>query len=126
MKLVLATLLSSLIAAPVFAQHGNYNHNHRHQPKPHYHHHRNNQWVAPALIGAIGTAIVVDQYNRSRQVVVEQPQIVIAPNPPMLVQQPNIIVHQQPNVSLTCSSWKEIMDSTGRIYRERICTEISN
>jgi hypothetical protein len=58
-------------------------------------------WVAPVVVGAIG-------YELGRQQVI--------------VQQP-IIVQTQPVTpdNQTCTAWKEVHTSDGKIYRERTC-----
>lgn len=122
MKFLISVLGAALISTPAFAQH--YNHNHRPQHHHHYHQ-RNNNWVGPAILGAIGTAIILDQYGRQRQVVVEQPpQVVISSTPPVIVHNPPVVT--VPSVTLNCTAWREIIESNGRTYRERTCTEIPN
>lgn len=59
-----------------------------------------NDWVVPAIIGGIGTAIIIDQMNRPREVIVTTP-------PPVV----------------ECTEWREIQSTDGRVYRERTCTE---
>ena len=61
-------------------------------------------WVAPVVTGVIGYEIA-----RSQQQVI--------------VQQPPVVIQQQPIQSVTCTEWKEIQGSDGKIYRERTCTQ---
>lgn len=120
MKAIVASLAALLIATPSMAQ--NY--------RPQYHNHyysRSGQWVGPAILGAIGTAIILDQYGRQRQVVVDPyPPVVISATPPVIVNsvppaQPVIVSPAPYNVQ--CTVWREVQDSNGRFYRERTCTE---
>lgn len=69
------------------------------RPAPHRHYY-SNDWVVPAIIGGIGTAIIIDQMNRPREVIVTTP-------PPVV----------------ECTEWREIQSTDGRVYRERTCTE---
>jgi len=104
MKLILSGILALSISTPVLAQH---NHHHRH--------HGNNNWIGPAVIGAIGAAIVIDQYGRRSPVLVDPSgHVVISSDPPILA------VPNYP-VSPVCHSWREVLDINGNIYRERIC-----
>ena len=59
-------------------------------------------WVAPVVTGVIGYEIAKQQ-----QVIVQQP----------------VIVQQQTTQTQTCSDWKEVQTSDGKIYRERTCTQ---
>jgi len=59
-------------------------------------------WVAPVVVGAIS-------YELGRQQVI--------------VQQQPIIVQQQTVQAQTCTDWKEVHTSDGKIYRERTCTQ---
>lgn len=59
-------------------------------------------WVAPVVTGVIGYEIAKQQ-----QVIVQQP----------------VIVQQQTTQTQTCSEWKEVQTSDGKIYRERTCTQ---
>ena len=69
-------------------------------PQRHYHNNRGD-WVVPAIIGGVGTAIIIDHMNRPREVVVTPP-------PPIV----------------ECTEWREMRTSDGRIYTERTCTEL--
>ena len=60
-------------------------------------------WVAPVVVGAIG-------YELGRQQVIVQ-------------QQPVVIQQQTVPPSITCTEWKEVQTSDGKIYRERTCTQ---
>jgi hypothetical protein len=100
------------IVLPAQAQHNHrpnaqhiQQHHHYHYPlrpvRPHPHrHYYNNDWVVPAIIGGVGTAIIIDQMNRPREVIVTTP-------PPVV----------------ECTEWREIQSTDGRVYRERTCTE---
>ena len=73
----------------------------------HYHNrpvivHRNHDWVAPAIIGAIGTAIVIDAMNRRTET-----QVIVQPVPTVQTQ--------------SCGPWVEIQNSDGTVYRQRTC-----
>ena len=59
-------------------------------------------WVAPVVTGVIGYEI-----TKQQQVIVQQP----------------VIVQQQTTQTQTCSDWKEVQTSDGKIYRERTCTQ---
>jgi hypothetical protein len=60
-----------------------------------------NDWVAPLIIGGIAGAVIA---NANQQPVVVQQQ-------PVVIQQPQVV----------CTSWKEIQQPDGQIYRERNC-----
>lgn len=119
MKTLIATLAISVMAFAGSAQAQHYQrpgspslngYGHYHPQHRHYHHpHRHRDWVGPAIITGIGTAIIVDQIHRRNQpgtIVVEE---VVTPAPVVVV----------PN----CSSWREVQLSDGTIYRERICSQ---
>ena len=53
-------------------------------------------WVAPVVTGVIGYEIAKQQ---------------------------QVIVQQQTTQTQTCSDWKEVQTSDGKIYRERTCTQ---
>jgi hypothetical protein len=61
-----------------------------------------NDWIAPLIIGGIAGAVIANQ-NQQQPVVVQREQVI--------VQQPQTV----------CTSWKEILQSDGQIYRERNC-----
>ncbi len=115
MKLLITTLAALMISTPALAQH-------RHDR---YHHgqHRHNHWVAPAIIGAIGTAIIIDQYGRRREVIVENsPPVVISSTPPVYVETVPPVVTRP---VVRCTAWREV-EENGRIFRERTCSEYPN
>lgn len=60
-----------------------------------------NDWVAPLIIGGIAGAAIANQNQQ-----------------PVVVQREQVIVQQPQTV---CTSWKEIQQSDGQIYRERNC-----
>lgn len=115
MKFIFSTIAALVFSTPVLAQHPHQpytRHNHQH----HHYHHRNN-WVGPAIIGAIGTAIIIDQYGRQRPVIVDNmPPVVVSPVPPVVVQVPHVS-----SPSVICSEWREYVDQEGRYFKERIC-----
>jgi hypothetical protein len=103
-------LAVACIATPAVAQHNHrptvqhIQHHHHYpvrpiRPLPHRHYY-SNDWVVPAIIGGIGTAIIIDHMNRPREVIVTTP-------PPVV----------------ECTEWREIQSTDGRVYRERTCTE---
>lgn len=115
MKFVISTLAAILISTPALAQH-------RHD-RYHHGHHRHNSWVGPAVIGAIGTAIIIDQFGRQRQVIVENsPPVIISSTPPVYVETAPPVVTRP---VVRCSVWREVEEG-GRIFRERTCTEYPN
>jgi hypothetical protein len=75
--------------------------NHHYRPAVVY---RNNDWVGPAIAGAIGTAIIIDVMNRRQET-----QIVVQPT----VGQSNQI----------CTPWTETLQSDGTITRTRTCSQ---
>lgn len=100
MKKTIIALGLLCTATVTLAQHY---HGHGFRHSGHYRGHGSGWWVAPVVIGAIG-------YELGRQQVIIQPQ-------------PTIIVQQQPVVpeNQTCTAWKEVQTSDGKIYRERTC-----
>ena len=60
-------------------------------------------WVAPVVTGVIGYEIA-----RQQQVIVQQQPVILQP---------------QPIQTQTCTEWKEVQTSDGKIYRERTCTQ---
>lgn len=68
-------------------------------PQRHYHNNRGD-WVVPAIIGGVGTAIIIDHMNRSREVIITNTDPVIE-----------------------CTEWREMRTTDGRIYTERTCIE---
>lgn len=102
MKSILSTILGLVVSLPAIAQ---YDHN---RPHRHYHH-RHNQWVAPAILGAMGTMIIIDQYGRQRQVTIEP------------VNQPIVNQVVVPSQTVFCTEWREVQEPDGKIYKERFC-----
>lgn len=117
MKFVCGIFVALAFATPVMAHH---THSHRSEVQNIEHHHyyarppiyrqpprviyRNNDWVGPAIITGIGTAIIVDQMNRRNE------------RAPIIVEE--VVV---PAPKVTCHEWREIIEEDGRTYRERIC-----
>jgi len=100
MKKILVALLLVVLTGTAMAQH--HGHGFRH---PGHGHHRGPSmgwWVAPVVVGAIS-------YELGRQQVI--------------VQQQPVIVQQQTVQAQTCTDWKEVHTSDGKIYRERTCTQ---
>ena len=97
MKKILVALSLVALTGTAMAQH------HGHGFRHHSHHRGPSMgwWVAPVVVGAIG-------YELGRQQVI--------------VQQQPVIVQQQTVQAQTCSDWKEVHTSDGKIYRERTCT----
>lgn len=104
MKTLLTTIITVIIM--IYSPLSMAQQHHRHQ-----HHQRIHQYdyVVPALITGIGTALVVERMNRrndTREIIVEE-----------------VIV---PNNNIRCTQWREIITNNGKIFRERICTEYPN
>ena len=100
MKKILVALSLLALTGTAIAQHY---HGHGFRHPGHYRGPGVGWWVAPVVVGAIG-------YELGRQQVIVQQQ-------PVVIQQQNI----PPNI--TCTEWKEIQGSDGKIYRERTCTQ---
>jgi hypothetical protein len=99
MKKILVALSLVALTGTAIAQH------HGHGFRHHGHHRGPSMgwWVAPVVVGAIS-------YELGRQQVI--------------VQQPPIVIQQQTvPPSITCTEWKEVQTSDGKIYRERTCTQ---
>jgi hypothetical protein len=98
MKKILVALSLVALTGTVMAQH------HGHGFRHHGHHRGPSMgwWVAPVVVGAIS-------YELGRQQVI--------------VQQQPVIVQQQTVQAQTCTDWKEVYTSDGKIYRERTCTQ---
>ena len=98
MKKILVALSLVALTGTVMAQH------HGHGFRHHGHHRGPSMgwWVAPVVVGAIS-------YELGRQQVI--------------VQQQPVIVQQQTVQTQTCTDWKEVHTSDGKIYRERTCTQ---
>jgi len=116
MKSILFGVILSAFAGSALAQHpyqrpgspslNHYHHHHHYRVPPRVH---NRNWVAPAIITGIGTAIIIDHMHRRNYpgpVVVEE---VLTPVPVTPIPQ--------------CSSWREVQLGDGTVYRERICTQ---
>ena len=99
MKKILVALSLVALTGTAIAQH------HGHGFRHHGHHRGPSMgwWVAPVVVGAIG-------YELGRQQVIVQQQ-------PIVIQQQSI----PPNI--TCTEWKEVQTSDGKIYRERTCNQ---
>ena len=99
MKKILVALSLVALTGTAIAQH------HGHGFRHHGHHRGPSMgwWVAPVVVGAIS-------YELGRQQVIVQ-------------QQPIVIQQQSIPPSITCTDWKEVQTSDGKIYRERTCTQ---
>jgi hypothetical protein len=98
MKKILVALSLLVLTGTAMAQY------HGHGFRHHGHHRGPNLgwWVAPVVVGAIS-------YELGRQQVI--------------VQQQPVIVQQQTVQTQTCTDWKEVQTTDGKIYRERTCTQ---
>jgi len=104
MKKILVALSLLAVTGTAMAQHYHGN-GFRHPGHGYYRSPGVGWWVAPVVVGAIG-------YELGRQQVIVQQQ-------PVVVQQQTIQTVQ----TQTCTDWKEIQTSDGKIYRERTCTQ---
>lgn len=98
-KIILALML--LVSIPAMAQH--YGHGFRHHGHHGYYYGGgvNGNWVAPLIIGGVVT------YALTR------------PTPqPIIIEQQSTVIQTQIS---TCTEWKEIQSSDGRVYKERTC-----
>ena len=100
MKKILVALSLLVLASSALAQHY-HGHGFRHHGQ--YRGPGVGWWVAPVVVGAIG-------YELGRQQVIVQ-------------QQPVVIQQQTVPGNITCTDWKEVQTSDGKIYRERTCTQ---
>jgi len=100
MKKILVALSLLALTGTAIAQHY---HGHGFRHPGHYRGPGVGWWVAPVVVGAIG-------YELGRQQVIVQ-------------QQPVVIQQQTIPPSITCTEWKEVQTSDGKIYRERTCTQ---
>lgn len=66
---------------------------------------RDNDWVGPAIVTIIGSAVVADVISRNRKETV-------------IVQQPAVVQQTQ-----TCSAWTETQNPDGTITRSRTCSQ---
>jgi hypothetical protein len=99
MKKILVALSLLAVTGTAMAQH------HGHGFRHHGHHRGPSMgwWVAPVVVGAIS-------YELGRQQVIVQ-------------QQPIVVQQQSIPPSITCTEWKEVHTSDGKIYRERTCNQ---
>jgi hypothetical protein len=100
MKKILLALSLLAVTGTAMAQ---YYHGHGIRHHGHYRGPGVGWWVAPVVVGAIG-------YELGRQQVIVQ-------------QQPVVIQQQTIPPSITCTEWKEVQSSDGKIYRERTCSQ---
>ena len=100
MKKILVALSLLALTGTAIAQHY---HGHGFRHPGHYRGPGVGWWVAPVVVGAIG-------YELGRQQIIVQ-------------QQPVVIQQQTIPPSITCTEWKEVQTSDGKIYRERTCTQ---
>jgi len=101
MKTIFAALVIALLAGASQAQPYQ-----RHNP--HYHPHRTHDWVGPAIVTGIGTAIIVDHIhrrNRPEKIIIEE-----------------VVVNRNPVPVLRCTAWRELELQDGTVFRERICS----
>lgn len=84
-----------------------------HTPRHHHHHHRHHRhdWVAPTVI--IGGAIIAAEIARQNEILRQHDRINGIP------QSRTVIIEREP----LCSEWREVQDTSGRIYRERVCRD---
>ena len=97
-KILLALSLLAVTGTTMAQYHGHGIRHHGHYRGPGV-----GWWVAPVVVGAIG-------YELGRQQVIVQ-------------QQPVVIQQQTVPPSMTCTEWKEVQSSDGKIYRERTCSQ---
>ena len=115
MKKILIVASALLILCAEASAHGGY-----YVQSPRYYGYNNgyvrphNNWVGPAIVGGIvGGAI---GYGMARPY---YPPVYVQPPPLYVPPQP---VYVQPQyVPNNCSEWREVMNSDGTVYRERIC-----
>ena len=100
MKKILLTLSLLALTGSALAQHHGHGFRH-HGHHGYYYGGGNGNWVAPLIIGGVVT------YALTRP----------APQPVIIEQQSTVI---QTQIS-TCTEWKEIQSSDGRVYKERTC-----
>jgi len=100
MKKILVALSLLALTGTAMAQHY---HGHGFRHHGHYRGPGVGWWVAPVVVGAIS-------YELGRQQVIVQ-------------QQPVVIQQQTVPANVTCTDWKEVQTSDGKIYRERTCTQ---
>ena len=104
MKKLFLIAVTLMVSNITFAQDCRWGIDHRHPscgPRWHYEHRPatviyrdNDNWIAPLIIGGIAGAVIANQNQQ-----------------PVIVQQPQTV----------CTTWKEIQQSDGQIYRERNC-----
>jgi len=100
MKKILIALALLAVTGSAMAQHY---HGHGLRHHGHYRGPGVGWWVAPVVTGVIGYEIAKQQQ--------------------VIVQQQPVVVQQQSVQTQTCSEWKEVQTSDGKIYRERTCTQ---
>jgi hypothetical protein len=100
MKKILIALSLLAVTGTAMAQHY---HSHGLRHHGHYRGPGVGWWVAPVVTGVIGYEIAKQQQ--------------------VIVQQQPVVVQQQSVQTQTCSEWKEVQTSDGKIYRERTCTQ---
>ena len=100
MKKILLALALLAVTGSAMAQHY---HGHGLRHHGHYRGPGVGWWVAPIVTGVIGYEIAKQQQ--------------------VIVQQQPVVVQQQSVQTQTCSEWKEVQTSDGKIYRERTCTQ---
>ena len=102
MKKFLLALSLLAVTGTAMAQHY---HGHGLRPYGYYRGPGYGWWVAPVVTGVIGYEIARNQQ-------------------PVIVQQQPVVVQQQTvPPSITCTEWKEIQGSDGKIYKERTCSQ---
>jgi len=107
MKKLLLVAVTLMVSTMAFAQDCRWGLDHRHPGcgprwEPRTVIVERNDWIAPLIIGGIAGAVIANQ-NQQQPVVVQREQVI--------VQQPQTV----------CTSWKEILQPDGQIYRERNC-----
>ena len=107
MKKLLLVAVTLMVSTMSFAQDCRWGIDHRHprcgprwEPRTVIVEH--NDWVAPLIIGGIAGAVIANNANQQ----------------PVVVQREQVIVQQPQTV---CTTWKEILQPDGQIYRERNC-----
>jgi hypothetical protein len=106
MKKLLLVAVTLMVSTMAFAQDCRWGIDHRHHNcgprwEPRTVIVERNDWIAPLIIGGIAGAAIA---NANQQ--------------PVVVQREQVIIQQPQTV---CTSWKEIQQPDGQIYRERNC-----
>lgn len=102
MKKILISIALVLSAMPAMAQHWHGHGIRHHGPKVIY---RDNNWIAPLIIGGVVGAAIANRPAQAETVIIQPPQ--------------SVIVQRQ----AICTEWREIQSPDGQIYRERTCTQ---